>query len=58
MSKRKMITFDDQMEDDLLYLLTKAREERKKSGVKGQYHEKQLLAELLHNAREIKEAFG
>jgi len=58
MSKRKMITFDDQMEDDLLYLLTKAREERKKSGVKGQYHEKQLLAELLHNARTLKEAWG
>lgn len=58
MTKRKMITFDDQMEDDLLFLLTKAREERKKSGAKGQYHEKQLLAELLHNAREIKEAFG
>lgn len=56
--KRKSITFTEQMDEDLEYLLKKKKAERKKSGNNRQYHEKDLIAELLHNAREIKEAFG
>lgn len=56
--KRKYITFTDQMDADLAFLLEKKRKERKNAGNNRQYHEKDLLAELLHNAREIKEAFG
>nr|OTP46595.1 hypothetical protein A5881_003922 [Enterococcus termitis] len=56
--KRKSITFTDQMEEDLAFLLDKKRKERKKAGNNRQYHEKDVLSELLHNAREIKEAFG
>ena len=56
--KRKYITFTDQMDEDLAFLLDKKREERKKAGNNRQYHEKDVVAELLHNAREIKEAFG
>ena len=56
--KRKYITFTDQMDADLAFLLEKKRKERKKAGNNRQYHEKDVLAELLHNAREIKEAFG
>nr|OTP46722.1 hypothetical protein A5881_003821 [Enterococcus termitis] len=56
--KRKSITFTEQMEEDLAFLLDKKRKERKKAGNNRQYHEKDVLAELLHNAREIKEAFG
>ena len=56
--KRKYITFTDQMEEDLAYLLSKKRAERKKVGNNRQYHEKDLIAEVLHQAREVKEAFG
>lgn len=56
--KRKSITFTDQMEEDLAFLLDKKRKERKKAGNNRQYHEKDVLAEVLHQAREIKEAFG
>lgn len=56
--KRKSITFTDQMEEDLAYLLSKKREERKKAGNNRQYHEKDLIAELLRNERTVKEAWG
>lgn len=56
--KRKYITFTDQMEADLAFLLDKKRKERKKAGNNRQYHEKDLIAEVLHQAREVKEAFG
>ncbi|WP_438758953.1 hypothetical protein [Enterococcus sp. AZ126] len=55
---RKSITFTDQMEEDLAFLLDKKRKERKKAGNNRQYHEKDMLAEVLHQAREVKEAFG
>lgn len=56
--KRKYITFTDQMDKDLAFLLAKKREERKKAGNNRQYHEKDLIAELLRNARTLKEAWG
>lgn len=56
--KRKSITFTDQMDQDLAFLLSKKRAERKKAGNNRQYHEKDMIAELLHSAREIKEAWG
>lgn len=56
--KRKYITFTEEMISDLTFLLEKKRVERKKSGNHRQYHEKDLIAELLHNARELKEAWG
>ena len=56
--KRRSITFTDQMDEDLKYLLEKKKVERKKAGNHRQYHEKDLIAELLHNAREIKAVFG
>ncbi|WP_146237804.1 hypothetical protein [Enterococcus plantarum] len=56
--KRKSITFTDQMDEDLAFLLDKKRKERKKAGNNRQYHEKDLLAEVLRHAREVKEAFG
>ncbi|MCA5014542.1 MULTISPECIES: hypothetical protein [unclassified Enterococcus] len=55
---RKSITFTNQMDQDLAFLLAKKREERKKAGNNRQYHEKDLIAEVLHQAREVKEAFG
>ncbi|WP_429951650.1 hypothetical protein [Enterococcus sp. AZ101] len=56
--KRRYITFTDQMNDDLAFLLDKKRKERKKAGNNRQYHEKDLLAELLRNERTVKEAWG
>ncbi len=55
---RKSITFTDQMDQDLAFLLAKKREERKKAGNNRQYHEKDLIAELLKNERTVKEAWG
>lgn len=46
------------MEEDLHYLMDKEKEQRKKEGAKGQYHEKHLIADLLRNARTLKEAWG
>lgn len=57
-NKRRYITFTDQMDEDLAFLLDKKRKERKKAGNNRQYHEKDMLAEVLHQAREVKEAFG
>lgn len=56
--KRRSITFTDQMDEDLAFLLNKKRKERKKAGNNRQYHEKDLLAELLQNERTVKEAWG
>lgn len=56
--KRRYITFTDQMNEDLAFLLDKKRKERKKAGNNRQYHEKDLIAELLRNERTVKEAWG
>lgn len=58
LGKRKYITFTDEMTNDLDFLLKKKRAKRKKEGIKGQYHEKDLIAELLKNERTIKEVFN
>lgn len=58
LGKRKYITFTDEMMDDLDFLLKKKRAKRKKEGIKGQYHEKDLIAELLKNECIVKKAWG
>lgn len=58
LGKRKYSTFTDEMTDDLDFLLKKKRAKRKKEGIKGQYHEKQLIAELLKNERTVRQAWG
>lgn len=58
LGKRKYITFTDEMTDDLDFLLKKKRAKRKKEGIKGQYHEKDLIAELLENERTIVKLWG
>lgn len=41
-NNRRYITFTDQMDEDLAFLLDKKRKERKKAGNNRQYHEKDM----------------